>query len=242
MKISKDAYGQEIWAYFKGKKVFEIIERDDGYFDAWEGTKKYFSEYKDWDEHEKKAINFAKGRILDIGCGVGRHSLYLQKKGFDVMGIDDSSLAIKVCKLRGLKKPKVMSINEIEKFRPESFDTIIMLGNNFGLFGNFKKAKILLKKIYKITVPNALIIAETLDPYKTDNPFHLEYHKFNRKRGRAAGQTRIRIRFEKYVGRWFEYLFVSKKEMKKILNGTGWKVKKFIDSKNSHYIAILEKV
>jgi len=45
----------------------------------------------------------------------------------------------------------------------------------------------------------------------------------------------------KYVGRWFDYLMVSKEEMKEILKGTGWKVKKFIDSEDSLYIAIIEK-
>ena len=56
------------------------------------------------------------------------------------------------------------------------------------------------------------------------------------------GQLRIRIRFEKYVGEWFDYLLVSKKEMKEILEGTSQGVKKFIDSKKSSYIAIIEKI
>jgi SAM-dependent methyltransferase len=242
MELKKDAYGQEIWAYFRGKESFEIVERDDGYFGVSGGSKAYFAEYKNWPEHEKKAINLVKGRVLDIGCGAGRHSLYLQKKGFDVTGIDNSPLAIKVCKKRGLKKAKVMSIDDVGKFKPDSFDTIIMFGNNFGLFGSFKKAKLLLKKFHKITSPNALIIAESNDPYKTDNPAHLEYHKFNKKRGRMPGQLRIRIRFEKYVGNWFDYLLVSKKEMQEILKDTGWRIKKFIDSKKSSYIAVIEKI
>jgi 2-polyprenyl-3-methyl-5-hydroxy-6-metoxy-1,4-benzoquinol methylase len=95
MKPEEDAYGQEIWAYYKGRDSFEIIERDDGYFDASSGPKTYFSEYQEWSIHEKRAMEFVKGRVLDIGCGAGRHSLYLQKMGFDVLGIDNSPLAIK---------------------------------------------------------------------------------------------------------------------------------------------------
>jgi len=240
MKTEEDAYGQEIWAYYKGREVFEIVERDDGYIDAL-NPKVYFSEYEDWPPIEQKAMEFVKGRVLDIGCGAGRHSLYLQKKGFDVLGIDISPLAIKVCKLRGLKKAKIMSIQDTN-FKPNSFDTIIMMGNNFGLFGNFKKARKLLKKFHKMTSENALIIADTRNPYKTDNPAHLEYHKVNKERGRMGGQVRIRVRFGKYATKWFDYLMVSKKEMKEILNGTGWKVKEFIDSEDSQYIAIMEKV
>jgi 2-polyprenyl-3-methyl-5-hydroxy-6-metoxy-1,4-benzoquinol methylase len=89
------------------------VERDDGYFSGSRGAQLYFSEYKDWPPYEKEAMKHAKGRVLDIGCGAGRHALYLQKKGFDVLGIDNSSLAIKTCKLRGLRKAKIMSIAQI---------------------------------------------------------------------------------------------------------------------------------
>jgi len=240
MKPEEDAYGQEIWAYYKGRESFEIVERDDGYISTSTWLKIYFSEYEEWSLHEKGAMEFVKGKVLDIGCGAARHSLYLQKSGFDVLGIDNSPLAIKVCKLRGLKKAKVMSIEDIN-FKPNSFDTVIMMGNNFGLFGSFKKARRLLKRFHKMTSENALIIAETLDPYKTDNPAHLEYHEFSKKRGRMSGQVRIRVRFEKYATKWFDYLFVSKEEMEEILKGTGWKIKEFIDSEGSQYIAIIEK-
>jgi len=240
LKPEEDAFGQMIWAYYQGKEVFEVWERNDGYISV-ASPKTYFSEYEDWALHQRKAMEFVKGRVLDIGCGVGRHSLYLQKKGFDVLGIDNSPLAVEICRLRGLKKAKVMSIEEA-KFKPSSFDSIIMMGNNFSLFGSLKKARRLLQKFCSMTSRNALIIAETRDPYKTDNPAYLEYYEFNRKRGRMSGQLRGRVRFEKYIGKWFDWLMVSKKEMKKILKGTGWKIKKFIDSEDSQYIAIIEKM
>ncbi len=60
-------------------------------------------------------------------------------------------------------------------FKPSSFDTIIMLGNNFSLFGSFNKAQRLLKRLHKMTSRSALIIAETRNPYKTDNADYLEY-------------------------------------------------------------------
>ena len=108
MELEEDAYGQEMWAYYKGKEVFEIVERDDGYIQASATTKVYFSEYEDWRSSEKKAMEFVKGKVLDIGCGAGRHSLHLQKKGFEVLGIDVSPLAIKICKLQGVKQAEIM--------------------------------------------------------------------------------------------------------------------------------------
>jgi len=118
LKPEEDAFGQELWAYYKGQEVFEVVERDDGYVDAM-SPKVYFSEYEDWHPIEKRAMEFVKGRVLDLGCGAGRHSLYLQKKGFDIFGIDISPLAIKICKLRDLKKAEVMAIEEVN-FKPKS--------------------------------------------------------------------------------------------------------------------------
>jgi SAM-dependent methyltransferase len=241
MKLEKDAFGQEIWAYFNGKEAFEILERDDGFIDLDRGPLVYFEDFKNWPKIQKEGIKSAKGRVLDVGAGAGRVSLYLQKRGFDVLATDNSPLAIKVCKKRGVKKARVISIEEIDRFKPNSFDSVIMFGNNFGLFGSFKKAKKLLKKLHRITSKNALIIAESTDPYKTDKPAHLQYHKFNIKRGRMAGQLKLRVRFEEYTGDWFDYLFVSRKEMKDILKDTGWKIKKFIDSGKSSYVAVIEK-
>ena len=185
-------------------------------------------------------MKFVKGRVLDVGCGEGRHSLYLQEKGFDVLGIDNSPLAIEICKLRGLKKTEVMAIESLD-FKPNLFDTIIMLGNNFALMGNPEKAVMLLKNFSKITSATARIIAGSYDPYKTDEPAHLEYQKENREKGRMSGQIKFRVRFEKVVTDWIDWLTVSKEEMEDLLANAGWKINKLIESKDPEYVAIIEK-
>ena len=240
LKIEEDAFGQALWAAYKGKEdVYEVLERDDGFVDVVKAAA-YFSEYEAWSEIERKAMQFVKGRVLDVGCGVGRHSLYLQKKGFDVLGIDISPLAIKICKLRGLKKTQVKSIEDLE-FKRNSFDTIIMMGNNFGLFGDLEKARRLLRRFFDMTSDCASIVASSRDPYATTCQAHLQYHKLNRERERMSGQVRIRLRYEKYAGKWFDYLMVSREEMEQILLGTKWKIGEFMESGGSHYIAIITK-
>lgn len=238
-----DAYGEQIWSYFKtGEPKIEIIERDDGFISHGKvGGELYFSEYRKWNRVEKQAMKFVKGRVLDIGSGAGRHSLYLQGKGFDVTGIDNSPLALKVCRARGLKKTRVMSIRDVGEFKANSFDTVIMMGNNFGLFGSFKLAKRLLKKLHVITSPDALIIAMTRDPYATNDPGHFAYHKRNKSRGRMPGQLRLRVRFRGVIGSWFDYLLVSKDELENILTNTGWKVQRFIDGADGQYAMLLSK-
>ena len=101
LSIQQDAYGHQLYDYLKGKNQgIEIVERDDGFIQANFGPRTYLSDYKNWSSHEREALLLAKGRVLDIGCGGGRHSLYLQRKGFQVLGIDQSPLAIRICKLR----------------------------------------------------------------------------------------------------------------------------------------------
>jgi SAM-dependent methyltransferase len=240
MEDHKDAHGHAMWDYLNAQEGFEIAERDDGFITPTNAPKVYFSRFRDWPTCEKKAMRYVKGKVLDIGCGAGRHSLHLQEKGFDVLGIDLSPLAIKVCKLRGLKKARRMSITQIGP-KLGRFDTLLMFGNNFGLFGGFKTARWLLKRFHRITSEKARIIAESMDPYKTTEPDHLEYHKSNIKRGRMCGQVRLRVRYKKYATPWFDYLLVSKDEMKKVLKGTGWRVKGFLDSDGPMYVAIIEK-
>jgi hypothetical protein len=116
-----------------------------------------------------------------------------------------------------------------------------MYGVNFGLFGNRKRAIVLLKTLHRVTTPSAVIVAESNDPYKTSDPLHLAYHKRNRRRGKMSGQLRIRIRFRNYIGEWFDYLLVSKKEMREILKGTGWRITKFVDSGKHVYVVVIAK-
>ncbi|MEL6900735.1 MAG: methyltransferase domain-containing protein [Cyanobacteria bacterium J06606_4] len=242
MKVTEDAYGQQLLAQYHGQTATaEFIERDDDYIDTGSEAGQYFFEYEQWSPLERLAIERASGRVLDIGCGAGRHSLYLQQKGFDVTAIDNSPGAIEVCTLRGLKNAIVKAIANIDEFEPNSFDTVLMFGNNFGLFGDAENAKLILKKLSQITSSEARIIAGTRNPYRTNSQEHLEYHEFNQRRGRLPGQIRIRVRYGKAIGSWFDYLFVAPEEMQEIVADTEWQIEEFIEPEKTHYFALISK-
>jgi ubiquinone/menaquinone biosynthesis C-methylase UbiE len=246
LKRDQDAYGHSLWDYhigFKHRKS-ETIERSDYYVDPSDvAPENYFATYEKWPLIERKAIKYAKGRVLDVGCGAGRVSIYLQnKKGLDVVGLDNSPLAIKVSKSRGLRKTILLPFENIN-FKQNSFDTVIMFGNNFGLFGNIKRAKRLFRRLYRMTSDQAVLICENLNPYETDNPDHLSYQKGNKIKGRMAGQLRIRVRYRNYIGKWFDYLIVSPNEMRFLFKDTGWRVDRFISMKKSPLnIGLIKKV
>ena len=239
MKAKNDAFGNAFLDYLKGIRSNIIVERDDGYIDAG-GIETYLTAFRYWSKDLKNAMKYVRGKVLDIGCGAGRHALYLQKKGFDVLGIDISPLAVKVCKKRGLKKARVMGINKVSK-RLGVFETILMLGNNFGLFANKTQAQRLLKRFYGMTTHDARIIAQSRNPYKTQDPCHLHYHNYNRRKGRMPGQIRLRVRYKTYAEPWYDYLLVSPREMVEILKNSQWKVDKFIEPKANIFCAVMKK-
>ena len=142
--------------------------------------------------------------------------------------------------MRGIENTSVMPIEKIGKGLG-TFDTVLMMCNNFGLFGSLEKAKRLLKMLDKMTSEKGRIIAASTDAGNTAVPEHLAYQENNLKRGRMAGQLRLRVRYKKYVTPWFDYLLVSKNELENILDGTGWRVNRYLDSDGARYIAIIDK-
>jgi hypothetical protein len=122
------------------------------------------------------------------------------------------------------------------------FDTIVMLMNNFGLFGSEPKAKRMLRRLHKLTTERGRIVATSNDAHATSAADHVAYHRRNRSRGRLAGQLRLRLRYRRCRTPWFDYLFVSPKEMERLLKGTGWHLRRVIrHGGDSFYAAVFEK-
>lgn len=232
----QDAFGRMFWDYLQGRSGEGVIERDDGFVDV-DKPAPYFAEPR----RQGAALRFARGRVLDVGCGAGRCCLYLQKRGHQIVGIDISPLAIKTCRQRGVKDARVLPFTQVSRALGR-FDTILMMGNNFGLFGSRHRARWLLRRLHAMTPPNARIVAESNNVYQTTDPDHLRYHRLNRRRGRMSGELRIRVRYRHHCTPWFDYLIVSPQEMKGILAGTGWHVGRFLKSNSSVYVAVIEKL
>ncbi len=160
----------------------------------------------------------------------------------DIAGIDNSPLAVQVCRERGVRDVGLLSITQASAKRLGTFDSILMTGNNFGLFGNPERARWLLRRFHKMTTARGRIIAESTDPYATDDPVDLAYQERNRARGRMCGQYRHRERYRNLKGPWFDWLFVSRDEMREIVAGTGWMIREFIEPEGAQYVGIIEKM
>lgn len=118
-----------------------------------------FRDYKNMPKLEQKALKLSKGSILDVGCGSGSHSLYLQKKGFKVKAIDISQGAIKVSQQRGVLQAEVLNILD-EK---ETFDTILLLMNGTGIFQELTQVSKYLSHLKSLLNLNGQILIDSSD-------------------------------------------------------------------------------
>jgi SAM-dependent methyltransferase len=236
----QDAEGRAYLDFYEGHRGSEIVERDDGFISVSQGPGLYFASFSDWPRCEQRAMRHVRGRVLDIGCGPGRHLVYLQEHGFPATGIDVSPGAIEVCRRRGLADVRVMPVTQVDH-RIGRFDTILMMGNNFGVLGSRGRARWLLRRFKRVTGPAGRILAESRDPYKPDVKEHRAYHERNRRRGRMPGQVRLRVRYQKCATPWYDYLLVSEPEMQDILQGTGWRISRVLREDSGLYVAVIEK-
>jgi SAM-dependent methyltransferase len=237
----QDAYGRAMLDHLEGRPAWEIVERDDGFFHPGAGPERYFAQEVDWPSHERGAIAAARGRVLDVGCGAGRVILHLQEHGMAVSGFDVSPNAVDVCRRRGAKDVEIRSITSIHPSMG-SFDTIVMFGSNFGLFGSPSRARRLLGRMFRMTSDDARVIASTRDPAGSDDDAEIAYMRRNRDRDRMPGQWRIRIRYRDLCTPWFDYLTVTRDELAAIVDGTGWAVDRDFEGPEGRYAVVLRKV
>ena len=157
----KDLLGKAILDYQTNNSPEDLIT-ETSISDADEMSVAYlFRSYAEMPKLEQKALQLAKGKVLDVGCGAGSHSLSLQnERNLAVTSIDVSEKAIEACQLRGLKNARVANILDIDN---EKFDTIILLMNGTGIFGTLTETTKYLQKLKSILNPNGQILIDSSD-------------------------------------------------------------------------------
>lgn len=119
-----------------------------------------FRDYKKMPKIERKALDLSHGRVLDVGCGAGSHSLYLIEKGLEVLPIDISPYAIEASQLRGLQNARVINLLDLDN---EKFDTILLLMNGTGIFGQLKNISKHLTKLKSLLNEGGQILIDSSD-------------------------------------------------------------------------------
>jgi SAM-dependent methyltransferase len=234
-----DVYGALLADALVGKRAMEVVERDDGFVMAFD-ARYLLAPFSEWDDRaERQAMRFVRGRVPDVGCGGGRVCLHLQQRGLEVVGIDASPGAISCCKERGVRDARLLSIDGLDG-SIGTFDTIVMLGQNFGLIRSEAGARRLSRRFAEITSNRGRIVAETFDPHGPDDEAQRRYVQRNRSRGRLRDQLRVRVRYRELATPWFDFLQVSPAELRKLLEGTPWVLSRTLGDLPT-YVALIER-
>ncbi|TBN05633.1 class I SAM-dependent methyltransferase [Hyunsoonleella flava] len=159
----KDIFGKALLDYYNS--IFSDYEAED--IVTWTNISDkdvlplpyLFRSYKEMPKLEQKALQLAKGKVLDVGCGSGCHSMYLQNKGLNIKAIDISKGAIEVVNQRGMKYAEVLDILD----ETETFDTILLLMNGTGIFQELKQVSKYLKHLKSLLNPNGQILIDSSD-------------------------------------------------------------------------------
>lgn len=105
-----------------------------------------------------------KTRLLEIGAGPGRDSLFFQQQGFQVTAVDLSPEMVRLCQEKGLQA-QVMDFRELD-FRPRSFEAVFSL--NSLLHVPRRQLPGVLKGIWRVLAPGGLLYWGQYGGYQFD--------------------------------------------------------------------------
>ena len=188
-----------------------------------------FRQFEDMPRLEKEALNLCHGAVLDVGCGSGSHSLFLQEKGLPVTALDASKGAIATCRLRGVKK---YVHSKITDFKGQRFDTILLLMNGIGIAGTLLKLDILFDHLKTLLNPGGQILLDSSDIiYMFDEdkdgghwiPFVDSYY----------GEVTFQMGYKRKYSAPFEWLYLDYHTLQKVAHAHNFTCE--LVSEGNHY-------
>ncbi|WP_367773408.1 class I SAM-dependent methyltransferase [Flavobacterium sp. WC2421] len=157
----KDLFGKAILDYQTNNSPEDLITETTISEEDEMSVAYLFRSYNEMPKMEQHALQLANGKILDVGCGAGSHSLYLQnERGLEVTAIDISPNAIKACSLRGIKDARMQDVMTLEN---EKFDTILLLMNGAGMCGKLTNIPKFLLQLKALLNPGGQILLDSSD-------------------------------------------------------------------------------
>jgi SAM-dependent methyltransferase len=230
----KDLFGKAILDFQTNNSPEDIVT-ETNISEADEMEVAYlFRSFEQMPKLEQEALQLSKGKILDIGCGAGSHSLHLQENNFDVTAIDISENAIKACQLRGLKNSKVQNLLDIEN---EKFDTILLLMNGTGIFGTLNETSKYLQKLKSLLNPNGQILIDSSDiiymfDEDDDGSYLVPANQY-------YGELTFTISYKNETETAFPWLYLDYNTLQNVAHANGFNCELVIEGKHFDYLAKL---
>lgn len=142
------------------------------WFSSWFDTPYYHTLYKNRDYSEASlfidtVIEFLKlqpnAYCWDLCCGKGRHSIYLNKKGYRVIGTDLSVQSINEANKSANERLEFYSHDMRQLFRTNYFDVVFNLFTSFGYFEKRHDDVNVFKSIEKALKPKGIFVFDFLN-------------------------------------------------------------------------------
>ena len=234
----KDLFGKAILDYQTGNNPEDLIT-ETSISEADEMSVAYlFRDFSEMPKLEQKALELSKGRVLDVGCGAGSHSLYLQnERSLAVTSIDISQNAIKACELRGLKNAIVQDVMQLNN---EKFDTILLLMNGAGMCGRLKNIGKFLEKLKSLLSENGQILLDSSDIiYMFDEdeeggkwiPAEMDYY----------GELVFDIHYKGEKEEPFNWMYIDYNTLQNAAHANGLQCELILEGEHFDYLAKLKK-
>lgn len=158
--MNKDVLGQAIWDYHSGNYNDELLVHSSLDQQDILPIPYLFRSFNEMPALEQRALKLCRGKVLDIGCGAGSHSLFLQEKGFSVTALDISEKAIAVSSMRGVENTVQSNVFE---YSGTKFDTILLLMNGIGVAGQLRHLDACLDHLKSLLNKNGQILLDSSD-------------------------------------------------------------------------------
>lgn len=146
------------------------------WFATWFDTHYYHVLYAHRDDQEAELFisnllhflhaDASTAHVLDLACGKGRHSIFMNKLGFKVMGVDLSDQSISHAKQFENDKLR-FQVQDMREPLPEKFSHIFNLFTSFGYFDSIEENQKVMQAIKNMTKEKGILIIDYLNAFKT---------------------------------------------------------------------------
>jgi SAM-dependent methyltransferase len=204
------------------------VSRSDGLFYSIE-TEEFFSLKGRLLDLDETALAAARGRILDVGAGAGRHALALQELGCEVVAVDISPLCVEVMRARGVNQARVADVFSIGGERDlGGFDTVLFLMQSIGIAGSLFGLEQLLDLLRPLVRPGGQLL--------------LDSSPLLRVPGDSSDLSEgidVSFAYEGYRGKSFSWLYLDETMLGEVAIRRGWNMEILGRTSASEYLARL---
>lgn len=189
----------------------------------------FFRDQSEMPDLELCALKNCRGEILDIGAGVGSHTLELQRSDFDISALEISTVACTIMRERGVKQ---IINKDFFDFQAKKYDTLLLLMNGIGLAGNIEKLPVLLNRCKKLLKKGGQIIFDSSDISYLYSDTSFPTKKY-------FGEISYQYEYKGVKGDWFDWVYIDSSLMAAISLDIGFNYETIFEDGHDQYLARL---